>query len=403
MANFPWGEQVNRWVGKRALASLEQAYQAAIAIKAIEDKHFNGQKITAQNDQGISIYNYFKTDLDQALLKTRWYLTQFQASNFWLSSQQQAKPEAEILNKLGEIEAIIGKYRSEPEAIETEIFPLSTAHSGESLPESKLTDLEEESRGKNRLFKLNRELTPAYEQEVIQRLRNLRQQKKIAIRFLILLILVPLLVQVATKNLIYSPLINYFRVEVAKGEKLYIQDELVEQYFEEFSRYKEILEIKELLGLGKPESPEETRKKLKAKAQELLTEVATKSQEGFKNILADLTSLGAFTLLIYLFRRQFTIARQFLGRYFLGLSDVTKVFIFILLTDTFVGFHSAHGWEVILESIFGHLGLPENRQFIFLFIATVPVILDSTFKLLIFNYFTRQSPSSVAILEKMQK
>ena len=267
MANFPWGEQVNRWVGKRALASLEQAYQAAIAIKAIEDKHFKGQKITAQNNQGISIYNYFKTDLDQALLKTRWYLTQFQASNFWLSSQQQQKPEAEILNKLGEIEAIIGKYRSEPEAIETEIFPRPTANTGESLPESKLTDLEEESRGKNRLFKLNRELTPAYEQEVIQRLRNLRQQKKIAIRFLILLILVPLLVQVATKNLIYSPLINYFRVEVAKGEKLYIQDELVEQYFEEFSRYKEILEIKELLGLGKPESPEETRKKLKAKSQ----------------------------------------------------------------------------------------------------------------------------------------
>ena len=238
---------------------------------------------------------------------------------------------------------------------------------------------------------------------MIQRLRNLRQQRKIAIRFLILLILVPLLVQVATKNLIYSPLINYFRVEVAKGEKLYIQDELVEQYFEEFSRYKEILEIKELLGLGKSESPEENHQKLKAKAQELLTEAATKSQEGFKNILADVTSLAAFTLLIYLFRRQFTIARQFLGRYFLGLSDVTKVFIFILLTDTFVGFHSAHGWEVILESIFGHLGLPENRQFIFLFIATIPVILDSTFKLLIFNYFTRQSPSSVAILEKMQK
>lgn len=403
MANFPWGEQVNRWVTRRALASLEQAYQSAIAIKAIEDKHFNGQKITAQNDQGISIYNYFKTDLDQALLKTRWHLTQFQASNFWLSSQQQEKPEAEILNKLGEIEAIIGKYRSEPEAIETEVLPRPTANTGESLPESELTELEEESRGKNRLFKLNRELTPAYEQEVIQRLRNLRQQKKIAIRFLILLILVPLLVQITTKNLIYSPLVNHFRVEIAKGEKIYIQEELVEQYFEEFSRYKEILEIKELLGFGESESPEETHKKLKTKAQELLKEVATKSQEGFKNILADLSSLAAFAFLIYFFRRQFTIARQFLGRYFLGLSDVTKVFIFILLTDTFVGFHSAHGWEVILESLFGHFGLPENRQFIFLFIATVPVILDSTFKLLIFNYFTRQSPSSVAILEKMQK
>jgi hypothetical protein len=29
--------------------------------------------------------------------------------------------------------------------------------------------------------------------------------------------------------------------------------------------------------------------------------------------------------------------------------------------------------------------------------------MDSIFKLLIFNYFTRQSPTSVAILEKMQQ
>jgi hypothetical protein len=95
--------------------------------------------------------------------------------------------------------------------------------------------------------------------------------------------------------------------------------------------------------------------------------------------------------------------REFISRYFLGLSDITKVFIFILLTDMFVGFHSAHGWEVLLENLFGHFGLPENRDFVFLFIATIPVIMDSIFKLLIFNYFTRQSPTSVAILEKMQQ
>lgn len=60
-------------------------------------------------------------------------------------------------------------------------------------------------------------------------------------------------------------------------------------------------------------------------------------------------------------------------------------------------------WEVILQKISEHLGLPENPAFNGLFIATIPVMLDSFFKLLIFNYFTRQSPTAVAILEKMNQ
>ena len=128
-----------------------------------------------------------------------------------------------------------------------------------------------------------------------------------------------------------------------------------------------------------------------------------KNLNGLKNLVADLTSLASFALLVGIFKKEFKIVRQFLSRSFLGLSDITKVFIFILLTDIFVGFHSAEGWEVILGSTFGHFGLPENRQFIYIFIATFPVILDSFFKLLIFNYFTRKSPAAVAILEKMQQ
>ena len=155
--------------------------------------------------------------------------------------------------------------------------------------------------------------------------------------------------------------------------------------------------------MGQPLNDSEKRKKLKEKAQELTKEAMEKNLNGLKNLVADLTSLASFALLVAIFKKEFKIVRQFLSRSFLGLSDITKVFIFILLTDIFVGFHSAEGWEVILGSTFGHFGLPENRQFIYIFIATFPVILDSFFKLLIFNYFTRKSPTAVAILEKMQQ
>ena len=256
---------------------------------------------------------------------------------------------------------------------------------------------------RTQFFNLNRDLTEEYEQRVIQELRNLRQERKIAIRFLILLIVVPLSIQVITKNLIYSPLIDHFMVDNKTFDQIKISEEIVEEQIQEFTRFKELLEIREILEIGQPLNDSEKRKKLKEKAQELTKEAMEKNLNGLKNLVADLTSLASFALLVAIFKKEFKIVRQFLSRSFLGLSDITKVFIFILLTDIFVGFHSAEGWEVILGSTFGHFGLPENRQFIYIFIATFPVILDSFFKLLIFNYFTRKSPTAVAILEKMQQ
>ncbi|MFM7712064.1 MAG: proton extrusion protein PcxA, partial [Microcystis sp.] len=40
---MPWN-RVNQWVERRSLVALESAYQRALKIKAIEDKHFGGQK-----------------------------------------------------------------------------------------------------------------------------------------------------------------------------------------------------------------------------------------------------------------------------------------------------------------------------------------------------------------------
>ncbi len=392
---------VNRWLNKSSLQALEKAYTGAKAIRAIEEQHFSGGKITPNVEGGKSVYDYFQTILERELLNIRFNLTQFRLGNFVNSAKPKAETsveEREILQTLGYIESVISKYRMDDveEIIKNNnLNPVATNSPSEASPPRS-----EINQG---VFDLNQKLTPEYEQQVIQKLRVLRQEKKIAIRFMILLVIIPLLVQISTKNLFYSPLINWRFVDSAELGQVKINEELAEKFLEEFSRVKEGLEIKSLLGIEKDLSEEKTREVLREKALELGTEAAYKSLEGWKNLLADLTSLLTFTAFIYFFRRQVYIVRQFVSRYFLALNDVTKVFIFILLTDMFVGFHSAEGWEVIIESTFGHFGLPESRNFVFLFIATVPVIMDSVFKLLIFNYFTRKSPTAVAILEKMQQ
>ncbi|MFM7906021.1 MAG: hypothetical protein ACKPA9_12925, partial [Microcystis sp.] len=253
----------------------------------------------------------------------------------------------------------------------------------------------------NKFFNFQQELTPEYEQTVIKQLRTLRQQQRIAIRFILIIILVPLSVQVISRNFIFSPVLNYLGVDRAKISEVYISQEIGEKYLTEFARLQEIEEIKHVLGVAKV--GQESEETFREQVQELFREAGYESQDGWKNLLSDITGLIAFIAILIFGRQQLAITQAYVSRYFLSLNDITKAFIFILFTDIFVGFHSAEGWTVILETLFRHFGWRENITFISLFVATVPVILDTIFKLLIFNYLTRKSPTAATILEKMNQ
>jgi hypothetical protein len=318
----------------------------------------------------------------------------------------QTNPENNnILETLKAIEDIIGKYRLDLE----ELLPPLPNNQTPNLPKANLTgDTPSDKTNQtispatsNKFFNFRQELTPEYEQTVIKQLRTLRQQQRIAIRFILIIILVPLSVQVISRNFIFSPVLNYFGVDRAKISEVYISQEIGEKYLREFARLQEIEEIKHVLGVEK--AGHESEENFREQVQELFKEAGYESQDGWKNLLSDTTGLIAFIAILIFGRQQLAITRAYVSRYFLSLNDITKAFIFILFTDIFVGFHSAEGWTVILETLFRHFGWRENITFISLFVATVPVILDTIFKLLIFNYLTRKSPTAATILEKMNQ
>jgi hypothetical protein len=178
---------------------------------------------------------------------------------------------------------------------------------------------------------------------------------------------------------------------------------LEEEAFVELKRFEEELRFKNLLGFAPAISQEETEEKIKEKAVEIADEYRGRGADAIKNIFADILSLGAFGLVIFTNKQDIIVLKSFMDDIIYGLSDSAKAFIIILFSDMFVGFHSPHGWEVILEAASRHLGLPENRDFIFLFIATFPVILDSVIKYWIFRYLNRVSPSAVATLRGMNE
>nr|QYC36587.1 envelope membrane protein [Pedicularis verticillata] len=90
-------------------------------------------------------------------------------------------------------------------------------------------------------------------------------------------------------------------------------------------------------------------------------------------------------------------AQEFLS----NLSDTVKAFLILLLTDLCIGFHSPHGWELMIDSVYKDLGFIHNDQIISGLVSTFPVILDTIFKYWIFRYLNRVSPSLVVIYHSM--
>lgn len=249
--------------------------------------------------------------------------------------------------------------------------------------------------------KFKKELDPNAESEIIEEFRVSRYQTSASIKYLLLLLLSPILVNQLSKSFIFSPFIDYFWNE--KNNAIFLNASQEERAFSELQRFEEKIHFEILIGQLPDLTQESIEKEIKNKAIEVAQYYSHESTDAIKNLLADLISFCIFFYLILTGKRQISVLKSFINELIYGLSDTAKAFLIILFTDIFVGFHSTHGWEVLLENGLRHFGLPENRDIIFVFIATFPVLLDTVFKYWIFRYLNQVSPSAVATYHEMNE
>lgn len=450
MKKSSWTQQVysylrsaQQWYLDTPERSLDEAYKAALLIKAIEDEHFNGKKIAPEfANYGGSVMAYFESELKKHLKTIRMRLVEFNASRRIFGSSNQtitklsrndgttsAKDSFAIqprnnpsltLEKLRFIDEVVSKYNVEeknisfpvrtPEIVKTEpteplLRSAEQPATSISIPKKATSKTEETSVvPRSILSTLNRlkiELDPNAEREVVEKFRASQRRTLISVRLVLLLIIVPFLTFQVSKNLIISPIVDRFRS--SEQAEVFLNSEMEEKALLEMQRFEEKIKFQNLLnGVIEP-SPEKIEEKMKEKVHELAEEFRAEGANAVKNVFADMLAVGAFVWLLLVSKRELAVLKEFFDQIVYGLSDSAKAFIIILCTDVFVGFHSPHGWEVILSNVSRHLGLAENHDFISLFIATFPVILDTIFKYWIFRYLNRISPSAVATYRNMNE
>jgi hypothetical protein len=420
--------------------SLEEAYKAALLIQAIENKHFNGEKIAADSAiYGDSVINYFQSELKKSLKTIRMRLAEFYASRsvvrnynskIFTSIENYSSINSSedllailpinhpdlILEKLKFIDDVLAKYSLDETPSLTDAQIIQTHNelkrTVENQPIVAINELENKKVTKTDgtsvvprsiLSTLNRirfEFHPNSEQELVKNFRLSKRKTLISIRFIIVLVLVPFLTYILSRKLILEPIIDKFQIS---SQTVFLNEEMEERALAEMQRFEEKIKFENLMSEAPKISTESIEAKMREKVREITGNFRAESSDAIKNIFADILSLGAFSWLIIVSKREIAILKDFIDQIVYGLSDSAKAFIIILFTDMFVGFHSPHGWEVLLGGVMRHVGLPENHNFIFLFIATVPVVLDAIFKYWIFRYLNRISPSAVATYKNMNE
>lgn len=430
----------NRWYLETPERSLDEAYKAALAIKAIEDEYFNGKRIASGGTHGDSTMSYFYLELKKYLRIVRMRLTEFKVSRPWFGSSNQtitklAKNNGTastkdsfaiqtrnntslILEKLRFIDEVLANYTDyndsssylvrRPEIVTGPTTVIKQSQLSVNQTETKASNTSTDNKNAsdalprsilNTINRLQVELDPKAEEVVVENFRKSQKKTVIAVRMVLLLMVVPLLTHLLAKQVIVGPIVDHIREQ--NEQVLFLNNEMEERALSELQTFEHRLKFQTLMSGATRLSPEDIENNLKEKVQELVEEFQSESANAIKNVFSDLLALIAFGVLIVFSKREITALKDFMDRIVYGLSDSAKAFIIILFTDMFVGFHSPHGWEVLLANISKHLGLPENHDFIFLFIATFPVILDTIVKYWIFRYLNRVSPSAVATYRSM--
>jgi len=433
---------LKQWFSDPPEKILEQAYRAALMIKVIEDEYFDQQPVQPENaSYSEQVIAYFQNEVKQNLQVAKTKLKQFKNSRSFIQWSSQDFPRnkyfknsAVILEKLNFVESVIFHYENQGNSKKkangkSNLTVDAQESSGRSVKfsyeeKSEKSPIKEQTsssteRSRNisdetsvlprsllrTLNRIKREIDPKSseaEEEVVKTFRTSRDKTAISIRFLLILIIVPLLTHQITKTFVIAPIIETYFIH-EEQQVLFINRDFEEEALMELQHFEETLRFQEMLGIKPELSDEEMEKKVKEKAVEIAHEYRHRSTNAIENIIADLCSVIAFGAVIYFSKEQIAVLKSFIDEFIYGLSDSAKAFIIILSTDMFVGYHSPHGWEVILEEIGRHFGLPENREFNFLFIATFPVILDTIFKYWIFRYLNRISPSAVATYRNMNE
>ena len=213
----------------------------------------------------------------------------------------------------------------------------------------------------------------------------------------------PLVVSTSARLIIIEPLLDrHARLQPASFPITSSQRLEVARRVEDWERG---IRYEQLMGRAPKLGEKGLEEELREEAGKFETEARNRNIKAVGNVVTDVTLAAIISAGILVNRRQLVSFRQRLGRLFFGLGASQQAVFILLVADVLVGYHSSDGWVAFISLCLEHYGIsPQgNEAFVSLFVATVPVLLDVTFKYWVFSKLRRLSPSTQVILDELER
>uniref|UniRef100_A0AAU6N0I4 Potassium/proton antiporter CemA n=1 Tax=Potentilla stenophylla TaxID=210862 RepID=A0AAU6N0I4_9ROSA len=220
----------------------------------------------------------------------------------------------------------------------------------------------------------------------------------ISLLYLAFIVFLPWWISLSFKKSLESWITNWWNI---RQSEIFLNDIQEKSILKKFIDLEELLRLEEMIK----EYPETHLQKLRVEIYKETTQlIKMHNEDRIHTILHFSTNIICFVILSgysILGNEELVILNSWVQEFLYNLSDTIKAFCILLLTDLCIGFHSPHGWELMIGSVYKDFGFVHNDQIISGLVSTFPVILDTILKYWIFRYLNRVSPSLVVIYHSM--
>nr|YP_009462975.1 envelope membrane protein [Chamaecyparis hodginsii]AQM39100.1 envelope membrane protein [Chamaecyparis hodginsii]AUW35173.1 envelope membrane protein [Chamaecyparis hodginsii]QNT11731.1 chloroplast envelope membrane protein [Chamaecyparis hodginsii]UFP91831.1 envelope membrane protein [Chamaecyparis hodginsii] len=250
------------------------------------------------------------------------------------------------------------------------------------------------------LFRFWAELTSQSSSLTIHELEVAKYKALASLQYLTFLIVLPWGISISLQNSLESWVTNWWNTDQSKKIFDYLQQE---DTIRKFEKIEELFLLEIMMKDSSETHSQDIRVEMQKKMIQLVLIYNQDCIQIISHLLANLIGLVLLSVCLILGKKKLGILNSWIQEVFYSLSDTMKAFIILLVTDLFVGFHSPHGWELIIHWIFENYGFVHNERIISGLVSTFPVILDTILKYWVFRRLNRTSPSLVVVYHSISE
>nr|YP_010933109.1 chloroplast enveloppe membrane protein [Klebsormidium subtilissimum]WKT08102.1 chloroplast enveloppe membrane protein [Klebsormidium subtilissimum] len=392
MSKVQMGLSVLRgWVIRFLDQELEIACMAVRQIQEIEKVYIRYQDAPHLTyDQFQTLKLYLNTSQEQALDEMEQSLLNFERLFLFRTEQKQFT----FQNKLWFIEGIVWEINQSTKTPQQQL---------------KITGLTADEpiglipRSIARTFsRLQTELDSYAEPLLMQEFKLIRYQAIASFQFFGHLLFFPWLSQTIFKIFFFKPILSHWW---NTGQRqLFLNSFQEQKALEELQKLEDTAWLDLLMAYSSEVPLSLFINTIHERALQLVASTNEYSIQALVQLCTDGIFVCTLLLLLAFSKKKLSLAQmRAVGIKRSYLTDTMKAFLILLFTDLLIGFHSPHGWEILIESFMTYLGFAPNQYIVSLFVSTFPVIVDTVFKYWIFRHLNRVSPSIVVTYHTMSE